>query len=79
MRKKELVCIHALFQEVTGYLIEDDGLAVQVHPAYDALDVRPSSIHKPKRNHSEAISILGESLESSLEHANTETPDQPAR
>lgn len=77
MRKKEFIHIHALLLEVTQYLIENEDMAVEMYSTYDELDVRPSSIHKQKQNHHEAVKILGDSVERSLEQGHTESPDRP--
>ena len=70
MRKKEYIHTHALLAEVTGYLIENETLPVEILSAYDALGTRPSSIHKSKQNHREAILALTNAIEPCL----TETP-----
>lgn len=75
MRKDELIHIHALLLKVRQSLIENEDVPVEMQSAYDALDVRPSSIHKSKQNHCEAISTLGGSIERSLEKADTDNPN----
>ena len=77
MRKKEYIHVHALLLEVTQYLMENEDVDPSKHSMYDTLDVRPSSVHKPKHNHYEAVAILGDSLERTLEEAHTESPDCP--
>jgi len=77
MRKKELVNIHALLLEVTQYALDTEDVPTEIHSTYAALDVRPSSIHKPKQNHYEAITILGDSIERSLEQTDTDSSDRP--
>jgi len=44
---------------------------------YYALDVRPSSIHKSKQNHYEAITVLGNSIERWIEQTHTKNVDHP--
>lgn len=77
MRKKELVHTHALLREVSRYLIENGDMPVEAISTYDALDIRPSSIHKSKRSHHEAITVLGDSIERWLEQAHSSDPDRP--
>lgn len=72
MRKKEYIHVHALLAEVTRCLIENGTMSVETLSAYDALDTHPSSIHRPKQNHCEAITTLGPAIESCL----TETPQR---
>ena len=74
MQKKELIHIHALLYQVRQYVTENENIPVEMHSTYDALDVRPSSIHKQKQNHYEAITTLGGSIERSLEQADTDKP-----
>jgi hypothetical protein len=75
MRKKEAINVHALLVEVIRQLNEHEGVAVEVHSAYDALDVRPSSVHESKQKHHEAVAILGDSIERSLDEAHTGSAD----
>ena len=75
MQKKELIHIHALLYEVRHYVVENEDIPVEMHSTYDALDVRPSSIHKQKQNHYEAITTLGGSIERSLEQADIDNPN----
>lgn len=67
MRKKECIHLHTLLAEVTQYLNEEESMQVEKLSAYDALETRPSSIHKPKENHSEAIMLLSRAIEPCLE------------
>lgn len=73
MRKDELIQIHALLLEVRHSLGENEDVPVEMQPTYGALDVRPTSIHKSKQSHQEAISILGGSIERSLKQADAES------
>ncbi len=77
MRKKELVQIHALLLEVTHYLIENDDMPAERVSAYYALDVRPSSIHKSKQDHYDAITVLGDTIERWTEQTHSNTLDHP--
>lgn len=70
MRKKEYIHTHALLTEVTRYLIENDTMPVEALSAYDALGTGPSSIHKCKQHHHDAIQTLTSAIEPHL----TETP-----
>lgn len=77
MRKKEFIHVHALLLEITQYLMENEDVDPSIHSMYDTLDVRPSSAHKPKDDHYEAVTVLGDSIERALEQAHTESPDSP--
>jgi len=76
MRKIEHIYTHALLAEVTRYLIEDETMSVEVLSAYNALGTRPSSIHKSKQNHREAIMVLGSAIEPCLEETHTDSQKQ---
>jgi hypothetical protein len=76
MRKKEFIHIHALFAEVTRYLIEEETMPVEMLSAYDALETRPSSIHKSKQSHHEAIVTLGSAIDQYLTETHTDSQKQ---
>lgn len=63
MRKQELIPTHALLLEVAQYLIENGDMPAETMFTYYALDVRPSSIHKSKQDHYDAITVLGNVIE----------------
>lgn len=71
MRKKEHIHMHALLAEVTRYLIEEETMSAEMLSTYDALATRPSSIHKPKENHREAVMALSSAIEPCLEERMT--------
>lgn len=77
MRKKELVQTHALLLEVSVYLIENENMPPEVISTYYALDVHPSSIHKSKQNHYDAITVLGNSIAWWLEQTQSKYVDHP--
>jgi hypothetical protein len=77
MRKKDHIHIHALLAEVTRHLIENDTMPVERLSAYDSLETRPTSIHRPKQNHREAIMLLGSAIEPCLEETRTDSHEQP--
>jgi hypothetical protein len=76
MRKKELIHIHALFAEVTRYLIEDETMSVEMLSAYDALGTRPSRIHESKQKHYEAIMVLSSAIGHCLTETHTDSQKQ---
>ncbi|MDV7348428.1 UPF0058 family protein [Halorubrum distributum] len=71
MRKKELVQTHALLLEVTRDLIENEEMPAEMITTYYTLDVHPSSVHKSKQNHVEAITVLSNSIERWLEQTHS--------
>jgi len=76
MRKIEYVHMHALLAEVTRYLIETETMPAETLSAYDTLGTRPTSIHKSKQQHHEALVVLGSTVESSLNETRTDNPEQ---
>lgn len=76
MRKKEHIHVHALLVEVTRYLIEDETMPVERLSAYDALETRPTSIHRPKEDHHEAIVVLCSAIEPCFEGTRTDSREQ---
>lgn len=78
MRKIEHVHTHALLAEVARYLIETETMSAERLSTYDALETRPSSIHKSKQNHREAITVLGNAIEPCLTNTYSESHDHSA-
>jgi hypothetical protein len=72
MRKQEYIHIHALLVEVTRYLIENEAMSAETLSAYDALGTRPTSIHKSKQNHREAIMVLSSAIKPCLKETPTD-------
>ena len=66
MRKIEYIHTHALLREVTEYLIENETMPVEARSAYAALGTGPSSIHRSKQHHYEAIQALTTAIEPCL-------------
>ncbi len=73
MRKKDLIHIHALFGEVTRYLMTDGTVSRETLSEYDALGTSPSSIQEAKEDHREAIMVLGSALDECLEECLDDT------
>jgi len=71
MRKQEYIHLHALLAEVSTD-VQNNGTDVTLDD-YDALGVRPSSIHRSKTDHKEAVQALATCLTESME---TEADDR---
>jgi hypothetical protein len=67
MRKQELVYVHGLLVGLRDFYEERTGEPIPV-PEYDAMDVRPASIHRGKAEHEAAVFALSEAL---AEHMGT--------
>lgn len=61
MRKQELIHIHALFREVSEHLERNQETRIET-PTYDELGTRPTSIHKGKPAHKEAVFALSDDI-----------------
>ena len=61
MRKQELVYVHGLLLGAREFYEERTGETVST-PEYDAMDVRPTSIHRGKAEHEAAVFALAEAL-----------------
>jgi hypothetical protein len=61
MRKQELVYIHGLLLGVRSFYEERTGESIST-PEYDAMDVRPTSIHRGKDEHEAAVFALSAAL-----------------
>ena len=61
MRKQELVYVHGLLVGVREFYEERTGESVPA-PEYDAMAVRPTSIHRGKAEHEAAVFALAEAL-----------------
>jgi len=70
MKKQELIHLHGLLAEVSNYVEEHEG-TIDLS-AYEAQTVRPTSIHKSKTSHKEAVFDLMDGLTGSIEAEPTE-------
>lgn len=63
MRKQELIHLHGLLKETATYLEEEYRDTVDIdYDTYDSLDVRPTSIHRSKDDHKEALYTLSKAI-----------------
>lgn len=74
MRKRELVYLHGLLQEVSEYYECETGEPVAT-PGYDACGVSPSAIHRSKAAQEEAVQTLLVELVEAMEGRRQVTPD----
>jgi hypothetical protein len=64
MKKQELIHLHGLLAEVGEYCEVPRGETFQ---QYEEMGVRPTSIHKSKTDHKEAVFALAESITDELD------------
>lgn len=62
MKKRDLIFLHGLLDEVRRFLDEGEGLPDEAFADYEALGVGPASIHRTKDEHREAVMRLGRAL-----------------
>ena len=72
MKKQELIHLHGLLAQVRNHYEETQGGEVD-HESYDDLGVRPTSIHKSKTDHKEAVFALADGITGEL----TEEAERP--
>lgn len=65
MRKQEYIHLHALLAEVSND-VQENGTEVTLDD-YESLGIRPSSIHKSKTDHKEAVRALATCLTRNME------------
>lgn len=61
MRKQELVYVHGLLAGLRDFYEERTGESIRT-PEYDAMTVRPTSIHRGKADHEAAVFALSAAL-----------------
>jgi len=61
MKKQELIHLHGLLAEVCDHYESISGENV-THDEYDSLGVQPTSIHKSKTDHKEAVFALASGI-----------------
>lgn len=65
MKKQELIHLHGLLAEVQHHYEETTGEDVE-HDQYVSLGVRPTSIHKSKTDHKDAVFALARGITSTM-------------
>jgi hypothetical protein len=65
MKKQELIHLHGLLAQVQNHYEQETGEAVD-HDRYTALGVQPTSIHKSKTDHKEAVFALAKGITSEM-------------
>lgn len=77
MRKKELVHVHALLQEVRQQVQSGGPVPPDAFEAYESYGVSPAAIHHPKADHREALFRLADGVVTTIEErgAGSRDPD----
>ncbi len=71
MKKQELIHLHGLLAQVQNHYEKETGETVD-HDHYVTLGVQPTSIHKSKTDHKEAVFALARGITSQMTAEETE-------
>ena len=71
MKKQELIHLHGLLAQVQNHYEEQTGETVE-REQYERLGVQPTSIHKSKTDHKDAVFALARSITDEMTHEETE-------
>ncbi len=71
MKKQELIHLHGLLAQVQDHYEEQTGNTVE-HDKYTELGVQPTSIHKSKTDHKDAVFALAHGITSEIDSKKTE-------
>jgi hypothetical protein len=71
MKKQELIHLHGLLAQVQNHYEEQTGEEVE-HDRYTTLGVQPTSIHKSKTEHKDAVFALAQGITSEMTSKETE-------
>ncbi|MFC7072753.1 UPF0058 family protein [Halovenus rubra] len=71
MKKQELIHLHGLLAQVQNHYEEKTGDDVD-HDEYLSLGVQPTSIHKSKTDHKEAVFAIARDITSEMTSEETE-------
>ncbi|KAB7512497.1 metal-binding protein [Halosegnis rubeus] len=77
MKKQELIHLHGLLAEVRTHYEELSNTTIE-HDDYASLGVRPTSIHKSKTDHKQAVFALADELTDGMEDEQTQQPTPAA-
>lgn len=61
MKKQELIHLHDLFARVKKYVEEEHGFEV-TSKEYSKLNVRPTSVHRSKKDHQDAVFAIADDV-----------------
>jgi hypothetical protein len=71
MKKQELIHLHGLLAQVQDHYEEQTGNDVE-HDEYTTLGVQPTSIHKSKTDHKDAVFALARGITTEIHAEETE-------
>ena len=71
MKKQELIHLHGLLAQVQNHYEQETGNEVE-HDSYITLGVQPTSIHKSKTDHKDAVFALATGITDEMRAEETE-------
>ena len=71
MKKQELIHLHGLLAQVQNHYEKETGETVE-HTRYTELGVQPTSIHKSKTDHKDAVFALAKGITGELAESEPE-------
>lgn len=77
MKKQELIHLHGLLAEVCNHCEKTAGIDVDTD-GYADLGVRPTSIHRSKTDHKEAVFALADGITAELDERADQVVSPPA-
>jgi hypothetical protein len=77
MRKRELIYLHGLLDQVSVLMRARDDLSEEMLGSYRELGVSPTSVYQPKDDHEQAVETLASALAASVDEEN-ESDEQVA-
>ena len=73
MKKQELIHLHGLLAQVESHYEMETGNEV-THEKYTSLGVQPTSIHKSKTDHKDAVFALADGITSEMSETRERVP-----
>lgn len=77
MKKRELIYLHGLLDQVSILMRARDDLSEDALDSYRTLDVSPSAVYQPKGEHEQAVEALASALAATIQEMN-ESDEQVA-
>lgn len=65
MKKQELIHLHGLLAQVQSHYEAETGTVVE-HDEYESLGVKPTSIHRSKTDHKDAVFAISNGITSAM-------------
>lgn len=70
MKKRELIYLHGLLDQVSILMRARDDLSEDALDSYRALGISPSAVYQPKGEHEQAVEALASALAGTVQEMN---------